>query len=87
MPTADIAPPPLQEGETYDQFNLMISGKPYIAVDPYLMRIREYSQTILDKFNKITGDTDKRMEIFDGIAAMPGKGKDRKVYIMTPFMW
>lgn len=82
MPT--VQPPPPQGDETTKQLEVMQRGEAYIAVDPYLMRLRDVCQDKVYEFNAIR-DTDKRMDVLDGVVGMPPK-EERKVYIMTPFM-
>jgi hypothetical protein len=48
------------------------------------MRLRDVAQDKVYEFNSIR-DTDKRMDVLDGVVGMPPKG-ERNVYIMTPFM-
>lgn len=82
MPVVTIQPPPTQGDETTTQLDLMRAGEPYLALDPYLMRLRDWAQDKVYAFNAIR-DTEKRMDVLNGVAGMP---KERKVSIMTPFM-
>lgn len=84
MPAITVKPPPTQGDETTEQLDIMQRGEPYIAVDPYLTRLRDVCQEKVYEFNAIR-DTEKRMDVLDGVAGMAPKG-ERKVYIMTPFM-
>jgi hypothetical protein len=84
MPATEIPPPPLLEGETSTQLELMRAGEPYIAMDPYLHRLRQLGQDKVYEINKEV-NLEKRMELFTGWAGLP-EGADRNVYIMSPFM-
>jgi hypothetical protein len=84
MPAITVNAPPPQGDETPHRLEVMQRGEPYIAVDPYIMRLRDVAQDKVYEFNSIR-DTDKRMDVLDGVVGMPPKG-ERNVYIMTPFM-
>lgn len=84
MPAVTIDPPPPQGDETTTQLDVMLRGEPYLAVDPYLNRLRNLAQVHVAKFNA-ESDGDKRMALLDGVAGMPPR-EGRKVYICTPFM-
>ncbi|WWC87450.1 uncharacterized protein L201_002339 [Kwoniella dendrophila CBS 6074] len=60
-PIAKPSPPISEQNETPDQLNLMILGKPYIASDKYLGRIRDESYEKVYAFNRIR-NTEKRMK-------------------------
>ncbi|KAK8861193.1 hypothetical protein IAR55_002012 [Kwoniella newhampshirensis] len=73
-------PPSLQDGESYTQFELMIAGKPYLAGDKYLCRLRDEQADTLWTINQ-ERNTDKRMALYKSFVNM----KEGKVAIMTPF--
>ena len=75
---------PLRDGETTEQFEIMQAGKPYLAVDPYLNRVRNDAAEKLASLNKI-GDTEKRMKVMRDIIDMRSTKPDPRVYIMNPF--
>jgi hypothetical protein len=82
-PKNTAAPLPLQGGESAEQFEVMLSGKPYLAADPYLCRMREAIQDKLWVINQ-ERNTDKRMMLFDDFVTFGG-GRDQ-TFVMTPFL-
>jgi hypothetical protein len=84
MPATIVTPPPTIGDEEPAELDLMQRGRPYIAVDRYLSRLRDLAQDKVYEFNAIR-DTEKRMDVLDGVVGMAPKG-ERKVFIMTPFM-
>ena len=84
MPAREIAPPPLREGETDEQLKLMRAGKPYIAMDPYLDRVRQWGMDKVFELNN-TSDMDARMKLMSEFVGMPED--DPKVFIARPFTW
>ena len=76
--------PPLTHGETLEQHDIMISGKPYIAMDPLLSRLRDIAAEQLAAVNG-ENNMDKRMAILNGVCDMRGgKGKE-EVLVAAPF--
>jgi hypothetical protein len=73
------------EGEDHEQLKIMLSGKPYIAVDPYLCRIREEMATKMFEYNAERSG-DKRQELLAGLATLrKPEGKPQNAHIMPPF--
>lgn len=85
MPAREIAPPPTIEGETDEQLKLMRAGEPYLAMDPYLMRLRQWGQDQVFKLNAVV-NMEERMDLMREFVGMP-EGDKREVCIMTPFIW
>jgi hypothetical protein len=44
MPSDNVEPPAPQHGEITEQLEIMLAGKPYIAADKYLCRVRDEMQ-------------------------------------------
>lgn len=64
--TNKLIPPP-EEGEDPTQLSLMISTKPYLALDKYLDRLRNRGAIKLDEITR-TPDHEKRMELWKEFA-------------------
>jgi hypothetical protein len=78
-------PPPLPEpaqGESIEEFNIMISGKPYRASDPYIQRIAGAKRSKVFEINDARDDA-KRMNLFKQFVKS-GK-QDAKFFILLPF--
>ena len=81
----DNLPLALRDGETTEQLHIMMSGKPYQAVDPYLMRLRQWAQDKVKALNEIT-DLEQRMKVMKGFIQTPGdSGEWPSVSITAPF--
>ena len=85
MPAKEIAPPPMLEGETDTQLKLMRSGEPYLAMDPYLCRLRQWGQDQVFKLNAVV-NLEERMKLMQDFVGMP-EDEVKNVCIMTPFFW
>nr|DAA05955.1 TPA_inf: putative O-acetyl transferase [Cryptococcus neoformans var. grubii] len=64
--TNKLIPPP-EEGEDPTQLSLMISAKPYLALDKYLDRLRNRGAIKLDEITR-TPDHEKRMALWKEFA-------------------
>ena len=86
MLSDDRLPLELRAGETTEQLHIMMAGKPYRAVDPYLMRLRQWAQDKVQAFNKI-GDMPERMRAMEGFIRTPTleQGEEPSVFITSPF--
>jgi hypothetical protein len=86
MLSDDNLPLALRKGETTEQLKVMMDGKPYRAVDRYLMRLRQWAQDNVQAFNKI-GDMEERMAAMRGFIRTPelGEGEEPSVFITSPF--
>ncbi|ORX36248.1 hypothetical protein BD324DRAFT_483139 [Kockovaella imperatae] len=85
LPTAH---PPLKEGETLDEFNKMISGEPYIAVDPFLMRVRGWCVDKCETYNANGLDEKDRLALFSdwvSLTVKHPKNHTEGVFVMKPF--
>ena len=78
-------PTPL-EGESHEQLKIMLAGQPYIAVDPYLMRIREDMANKMHEYNAERSGA-KRTELLESMATLrkPTDGSPQDVFICPPF--
>ena len=77
-------PAPL-EGEDHEQLKIMLAGRPYIAVDKYLCRIREDMATKMFEYNAERSG-DKRQELLAAMATLRNpEGKAQNTHIMPPF--
>ncbi|WVW79827.1 hypothetical protein I302_101797 [Kwoniella bestiolae CBS 10118] len=76
-------PSPAREGENTDQFDLMVAGKPYIAWDAYLGRVRDESAERVWQFNQ-ERNTEKRMKLAEGFVTLLQQDKG-KSSIALPF--
>lgn len=70
VPPDNQLPLALRNGETSEQLRIMAFGQPYKAVDPYLMRLRQWAQDRVKELNNI-GDVQERMEAMRGFIEMP----------------
>jgi len=77
--------PAPQEGEDHEQLKIMLAGKPYIAVDKYLCRIREEMASKMFEYNAERSG-DKRQELLANMASLrKPEGKPQNTHIMPPF--
>ena len=79
--------PAPQEGESHEQLKIMLAGKPYIAIDAYLGRIREEMATKMYEYNRERSG-EKRTKMLESMATLrPPKeeGMAQNTYITTPF--
>lgn len=77
-------PAPL-EGENHEQLKIMLAGEPYIAVDPYLMRIRDEMANKMYDYNA-ERDSEKRGKMLESMATLrPKEGVPQNVFILPPF--
>lgn len=82
-PFSKVKPPTPVEGEDTTQFELMVAGKPYLAMDKYLRRIRDEQAEKLCQINQ-TRSTEKRMELYTDLVNLTG-GEEGNVIINIPF--
>lgn len=83
-PTPPIAP---AVGETLEQYTAMASGKPYVASDPFLDRLRNRTAALLHQANA-TVDMAERMEIMRQFLACRARERGEGPggpYIVQPF--
>jgi hypothetical protein len=77
--------PAPKEGETQEQLKVMLAGKPYLAVDPYLMRLREEMSYKMFEYNAERSG-EKRQELLANLATLrKPEGKPQNTHIMPPF--
>ncbi|WWC60041.1 uncharacterized protein I303_102604 [Kwoniella dejecticola CBS 10117] len=76
-------PPPVREGEDTVQLELMISGKPYLAFQPYLTRVRDESAEKVYQFNQ-ERNTERRMKLAEGFISLLQQDKGQSS-IALPF--
>jgi len=77
-------PAPL-EGEDQEQLKIMLAGKPYLAVDKYLGRMREAQAVKMFEYNAERSG-EKRQELLAAMATMrKPEGKPQNTHIMPPF--
>jgi hypothetical protein len=76
--------PALEAGESLEQHDLMMSGKPYLASDPFLSRYRD---TAADQFAAVSAERsmERRMEVLNRVCDMRGGPGQEKVFIAAPF--
>jgi hypothetical protein len=76
--------PALQAGESLEQHDLMMLGKPYLASDPFLSRYRDIAA---DQFAAVSAERsmDRRMEVLNRVCDMRGGPGQEKVFIAAPF--
>jgi hypothetical protein len=89
MPDAPVPFTPIPnlqpgEGETTEQFDLMVQGKPYIATDRYLDRLRNHVAKLQDVANKVVG-MEERMPLYREYITFR-KGERGGAYIVQPFV-
>ena len=85
LPTAH---PPLKDGESLDEFNKMIHGQPYIAVDPFLMRVRGWAVDKCEEYNLPGKDEKHRQALLTDwvtLSEREPKGHADGVFVMKPF--
>ncbi|ORX40558.1 trimeric LpxA-like protein [Kockovaella imperatae] len=62
--------PELEEGESLDEYNRSIIGRPYQGFDPFLVRAREICYDKLDKFNSPTLKGTERQAFLSGLVSL-----------------
>lgn len=73
------------EGESHEQLKIMLAGEPYIAVDPYLCRIREDMANKMYEYN-LERSGEKRGKLLEEMATLrKTEGVPQNTHIMTPF--
>jgi len=73
------------EGENQEQLKIMLAGKPYLAVDKYLCRIREAQAVKMFEYNAERSG-EKRQELLASMATMrKPEGKSQNTHIIPPF--
>jgi hypothetical protein len=86
-PLPESVLPPPNAGEDATQLNLMRAGKPYLAMDPYLTRLRDRGAVVLKEFNDHSADLTKRMELMRKVCCFVGeRPKEDIVAIMSGFI-
>ncbi|OXG45960.1 maltose O-acetyltransferase [Cryptococcus neoformans] len=78
-----VKPPTPVEGEDTTQFELMVAGKPYLAMDKYLCRIRDEQAEKLCQINQ-TRSMEERMKLYADLVNLRG-GEEGNVIINIPF--
>ena len=77
--------PPPEGKETADQLNIMRAGQSYGAGDPYLIRLRDRGQVILEEFEKFKSNTTKRMEYMRKVCVFEDAEGENDVAVMPGF--
>lgn len=79
--------PAPREGESQEQLKIMLAGKPYLAVDAYLCRVREEMATKMFEYNQERSG-EKRGKMLEAMATLrppKEKGQAQNTYITPPF--
>lgn len=77
-------PAPL-EGEDQEQLKVMLAGKPYLAFDKYLNRLRELKAVQMFEYNAERSG-EKRVELLASLATLrKPEGRPQNTHIMPPF--
>lgn len=73
------------EGEDQEQLKIMLSGKPYIADEPYLNRIRESIASKMFEYNAERSNEKRKVLMENTFTMRKPEGRPQNATILPPF--